>query len=864
MARTTPVRAQGREKRSLVDLLDLLDERVLATLLRARPDLAHPPPRGMMELAVRAGTPASVEACRRALDLAGHQVHAALCLLPNPATLGELATILEIDEEDSDLATVLGRLTDRAIVVRDGDQLWLAPGLDIRHPAGLGPPAAIALAPQSAPALANCAQRLGVAPGATKAATMVAIAGVLSQPERLSHLLKTAPPGAADLVRRLAYDGPEGYAAGAVYNGDKTAAGWLVNRGVVAPAGWDTVLLVREAGLAIRGGKVFPDLSLRRPDLPTLPVDAAAVDRAAAERALRLVADVSTILDLWAVDAPRQLKAGGLGIQAVRRAAKAIDRSEVEAARVIELAAAAGLVSIDAGSDAVLPLPAYDEWSGRSVAGRWSHLVAAWMAWDLHVGLAGALDGKGKPIPPLMVRAAEPHATARRGCILDTLAEAAPAMSFASDVVYSRATWEMPALWTGGPASPVGLVSWTLAECELVGLCGLGALSSWGRRAATGDMQGAEEVLGRVVPTATSDFVVQADLTALAPAELVRPVLAELESMADLESRGAANLYRFTEASVRRSYEAGRTASDILGFLETHAAKGVPQALSYLVNDVGRRFGRIRVTTTACCLRSDDPSLLAEVVASRPVKRLGLRLLAPTVAAASADPSTVLTVLRDAGFLPAEEASDGSIVLSRPVPRRAVPDRRLAALSRRRPGESAGFGPAGAPFATRTPSAAGAKSRVAAVDDDGSVDAIAARLLRADDGRRRRKGAAAALPDPTSPAALSSTGFLSTAQVGPPAASLFETGATGVRPATIARGPVAVADLLERAMIEDWPVRLAYTNKRGKTTQLTGSVLDVGDRDVIFELFTWESRVLSWNRIAWARILTETEEEALG
>ncbi|MEA2931766.1 MAG: hypothetical protein QOI56_551, partial [Actinomycetota bacterium] len=788
MARAVHVRPQQqREESSLLAVLERLDEGALATFLAARPDLAAPPPRSLVELAARAAAPASVTACREGLDLACHQVHAALCLLPTPATLGQLSGLFLVDEDDPDLAAAVHRLADRLIVVHDGERVGLLPGMDIRHPAGLGPPVAAALSPQSAAALTTCAQRLGVAPAATKTATktatLAAIAGALSEPGRLARLLATAPAGAADLARRLAYDGPEGHAAGAVYHGDKTSAGWLANRGIVAPVGWDTVLLVREAGVALRGGVVFPRLSLRRPVPAVRPVDAAGADRAAAERALRLVADVATILDGWATDPPRQLKAGGLGIQAVRRTAKAVDRSEVETARVIELAAAAGLVSIDAASDAALPLPAYDEWSALSVAGRWSHLVASWMRWDLHVSLAGALDTKRKPIPPLMVRAPEPEAAVRRAQILAALAELPPATSVASDAMFDGAVWDAPARWAGGPAAPEGLVAWALGECELFGVCGLGGLSTWGRLAVGGDLAGAEAALAATVPAATSDFVVQADLTALAPAELVRPVLAELESMADLESRGAATVYRFTEASVRRGFEAGRSASDVLAFLEAHAAKGVPQALTYLVNDVGRRFGRLRVVATACCLRSDDPSLLAEVVASRPARKLGLRLLAPTVATATAEAATVLTALRDAGYLPAEEGADGSLVLSRPVPRRAVPDRRLAALAGRRPGASAGFGP-------------------------GSAAAIAARLVRsrADHPPRRKDGPP--LPPqstPTAPAPAPAS-----AGVPPAPVSLFDAGPAGLRPVGIARGPIAVADLLDQAMVDDWPVRLAY------------------------------------------------------
>ncbi len=645
---------------------------------------------------------------------------------------------------------------------------------------------------------------------------------------------------------------------------EQTAAGWLVSRGLLAPSGWDLVVLVGEAGLALRGGKVYPELHLRPPEVRVHPVEPVAADRAAAERALRLVADVATILDGWADDGPGLLKAGGLGIQAVRRVAKAIDRSEVETARVIELAAAAGLVSIDARTDAVLPLPAYDRWSELDVAGRWAHLVAAWGAWDLHLGLVGAIDTKGKPIPPLMVRAPEAHAAAHRAAVLATLAAVPPGHAVVPDSLYPRVSWDAPARWAGGVASRDLLASWTAAECELLGLSGLGALSTWGRLVAAGDIEGARRAFDEVVPAATSMFTIQPDLTAFAPAELVRPVQAELESMAVLESRGAAVVYRFTEASVRRSYEAGRTSSDILAFLEAHAAKGVPQALTYLVNDVGRRFGQLRAVATRCCLRSDDTALLAEVVASRPAKKLGLRLLAPTVAAATADVATVLTALRDAGYTPAEEGADGDLVLRRPARRRAKPNPHLTALTRRRPGQSAAFGPVGDPFA---PPAAEVAAAAGAGEGDARSSvaaAIAARLVRS--------ATPPPPPPPVPPGPVlfplppSVTRGLPAPTPTPTSASVsvFDLGVSVRRPEMIARDPVLVADLLQLAMVEGWPVRLAYTSKKGHSTQLNVAVLDVGRREAVVELLAgWESRVLALSRVSWARVLTEAEEEAL-
>ena len=99
----------------------------------------------------------------------------------------------------------------------------------------------------------------------------------------------------------------------------------------------------------------------------------------------------------------------------------------------------------------------------------------------------------------------------------------------------------------------------------------------------------------------------------------------------------------------------------------------------------------------------------------------------------------------------------------------------------------------------------------------------------------------------------------------PPAApSPFDLGSPDGRPERIARDPATIEAFLGLAMIEGWPVRMAYTNKKGSPTQLNVSVLDVGRREVIVELLSgWESRVLALSRVPWVRILTEAEEDVL-
>ena len=99
--------------------------------------------------------------------------------------------------------------------------------------------------------------------------------------------------------------------------------------------------------------------------------------------------------------------------------------------------------------------------------------------------------------------------------------------------------------------------------------------------------------------------------------------------MAEVESAGGATVYRFTEATVRRALDAGRTAAELHELLATRSATPVPQALSYLVDDVARRHGRLRGGEAASFLRSDDEVLISEVLAHPQSGELELRRIAP-------------------------------------------------------------------------------------------------------------------------------------------------------------------------------------------------------------------------------------------
>ncbi|GAB1329013.1 helicase-associated domain-containing protein [Streptomyces sennicomposti] len=183
----------------------------------------------------------------------------------------------------------------------------------------------------------------------------------------------------------------------------------------------------------------------------------------------------------------------------------------------------------------------------------------------------------------------------------------------------------------------------------------------------------AARLLTPLLPEPLDHVLLQADLTAVAPGPLRRPLADMLGVLANVESKGGATVYRFTPASVRRALDAGRSAADLHAFLTEHSRTPVPQPLAYLIDDVARKHGHLRVGAASAYVRCDDDALLNEILADKRSAGLGLRRLAPTVLAAQADPGALLEGLRAMGYAPAAESAAGDVVIARADSHRTPP-----------------------------------------------------------------------------------------------------------------------------------------------------------------------------------------------
>ncbi|MER6220490.1 helicase-associated domain-containing protein [Streptomyces sp900105755] len=716
--------------RSLAEALRARDDASLAVLLRARPDLITPVPTDLTQLATRAGTRASVLRALERLDRFALQTAEALAVAGDPASYQELLGLMAGDGGDGRDPAVAGELPRAVAALRDQALVWggddrlrlvrtarevLAPSPQHPSPTGLGPTVREATSGMSPGRIQEIVAAAGLPSTHDSVSAVDALTKLFGHRKKMAKLLAAAPAESREVLSRLVWGPPYGQ----ITPEPAAHLRWLLDRGLLLPTAPGTVVLPREVALHLREGRAH-----RQPEPVPPPVEPAAahrpqvVDATAAGQAYTSLATVEELLKDWDEGGPAVLRAGGLSVRDLKRTAVALDVPEPIAAFWVELAYAAGLLASDGEADErYAATPAYDEWLDRPPAERWAQLAEAWLTATRTSGLVGGRDAKDRALSALgpgLDRSAAPEVRHRVLSLLAALPEgAAPA----PDSVLARLRWERP---LRGPQQHgddlrTRLARWTLSEAELLGVTGRGALSAHGRALLgapaaekTPGGQAAEpsgpgdklpvrhhhlspaleplsppeqavatatagRLLAPLLPEPLDHVLLQADLTAVAPGPLRRPLADALGVLADVESKGGATVYRFTPASVRRALDAGQTAADLHAFLTTHSRTPVPQPLAYLIDDVARRHGHLRVGAASAYVRCDDDTVLNEIMADKRASGLRLRRLAPTVLATQADPAALLDGLRAMGYAPAAEGAEGDVLITRAHAHRTPP-----------------------------------------------------------------------------------------------------------------------------------------------------------------------------------------------
>lgn len=354
------------------------------------------------------------------------------------------------------------------------------------------------------------------------------------------------------------------------------------------------------------------------------------------------------------------LKNGGIGVKVVRDLAKRMGWTPEHLGPLLNLALGLGLVVqmsefVGRGRNAnwvhryEMSAEAAGEWRRMSIADQWIRLVDAWL---------DGLDGPGD------VRGIE--SVVRRQIVADLLALPDGHGIPADQLIEWCHHRHMMATRADLTQLHSQLVILGLTAAD--GPVGFGPLA----RAVITEPSALHDLL----PEQDSTFVVQADLSIIAPLALDPAVRARLDRICVAESSGSVSVLRLDRTRIAAEMAAGDTAQQLLDFLTEHSSVPVAPVVAQMLADVERQRGGLSVRPAATIVTADDVLGLASAVK---VKAAKLTLIAPTIAVSDLPHDKVMAALRKAGLAPATdvEQAEPPEMVSRVQPRpkaRNVPE----------------------------------------------------------------------------------------------------------------------------------------------------------------------------------------------
>lgn len=642
-------------------LAELSDERLIR-LLELRPDLAQPPPGSIAALAARAQARQSIKAATDDLDFLRLAVLDALLVLQadaEPVPTAKLVALIGDRAPEADVLDAVDDLKQRALV-------WGETALQVAADAATGLP---------------------WHPG------QVVLEDTSRSAEQIAALIDDLEQAQLDVLEKLLEGSPMGRTRDAAPGApaDRPVP-QLLALGLLRRIDAETVILPRHVGQVLRGEQPGP-MRLTAPDPVVSTTTADDADAAAAGAVIDLLREIDVLLETLSAAPVSELRSGGLGIRDVKRLSKATGVDEQRLGLILEVAAAAGLIAsgmpdpepVTGEPPYWAPTIATDRYAAMSAAERWHLLATSWLDLPGRPALIGSRGPDAKPYGALTDSLYSTAAPLDRRLLLGMLAELPQGAGVDATEASAALIWRRPRWAKRLQPGPVGDL---LTESNALGLVGRGAISTPGRALLDEDADPAAAIdaMNRALPQPVDHFFVQADLTVVVPGPLQRDLADQLATVAAVESAGTAMVYRVSEQSIRHALDVGKTRDWMHALFAKHSKTPVPQGLSYLIDDVARRHGQLRIGMAASFVRCEDPALLAQAVAAPATEPVQLRALAPTVAVSPAPIGEVLHALRTAGFAPAAEDSSGAIVDVRPRGARvATPQQRRPYRPARRP-----------------------------------------------------------------------------------------------------------------------------------------------------------------------------------
>ena len=586
----------------------------LASIFKLRPDLVSPVPNDFSALAARATSTPSLVRALDSINMWHYQIIEAACALPEPFKKSEIVSVTS-----EETAFALDHLWQMGLLYKEGNNYRTPTNLKMLigdEPAGLGP---------------------------------------IAVKKFDFSILKEIPKASEEVLAKLTWGPPRGQIGNIKKPGN--AIGWLLDNGVLVALDSNTVALPRDVAIKLRGGKIHKEMVSKAPNLIGKELVQKQIDLAA-------IANISTILR-WCEELlhnlsdepPTALRTGGLGVRDLKKIAEHLGIDETCGGFVAELCYLGGLLVIDS-DDQILPTSAFDIWLTKSAEERWYSLVVLWLDTSRVSGLIGKISDKNvAPLGPELDRAGASLIRRSTLKVLNDNPRITPDVKSLQEIVK----------WINPQRANNDYVEWTLREAEWLGITGQGALSTFGS-----NLLNEKEVLEieSALPKPVDHILIQADNSAVAPGPLTPELASEMGTIADIESRGGATVYRFSDSSIRRGLDHGKTGDQIKTFLSKISKTPMPQPLEYLITDIAKRHGRLRVGSAHTYIRCEDEGLVQQILHDKKCEHLRLRKIAPQVLVTDFELAEVIGELREFGYLPAAENS-GGVLLSQPNLRRS-------------------------------------------------------------------------------------------------------------------------------------------------------------------------------------------------
>jgi len=624
--------------RSLADDLRNRTDAQLQFLFQQRPDLMHPVPNDVTQLATRSTTNASTSSALDSLNLLELTLCEILAALPDGISLEDTLTEIEtIDGFDETAVTnALSNLWNLALVWGDKTSLHLVRSVRENYgkfPCGLGP------------AMAGVRRE---------------VAEFVADPDLLSDLLIDASADAKEILLDLAWELPQRAYKNAARvirpENAKTTAEWLLAHNLIIAAEENTVVMPREIAMQLRANKLVRELPTNGPELVGVEYPIERIDSAGIHGVLTALSSVEELIAALAQEPISPLRSGGLAQRDFVALAENCSLTLEALALYLEVSFAAGLIACDE-TYGWMPANEYDRWLTKSDEARWQLLANTWVYMDRAPHLVNSETGE--KVTALSTSVARTNFGALRANVMSLLMSLPTGQAVSKDEVVSTLAWRAPRRFSQTHSESAAAI---ITEAELLGITGANALTSYGLLVAMGD--DASAVIAKCLPPFVDHIIVQADLTALAPGRLPVAARRTMALVAEVESSGVATTYRFTPASILRAIDHGKNSGEIKDFLTGISRTALPQPLLYLIDDVARKHGHLRMGHATVYLRCDDGNILNALLADKRLKPLKLRQLAEGIIITEQSDDIVLRKLREAGYSPTAENADGTLAIT--------------------------------------------------------------------------------------------------------------------------------------------------------------------------------------------------------